>query len=98
LVLLVLKQTGLPAASFLRRHDSLAGLPQSLHGVVANILAGVILDYAAGLAVGFCEKVEDLRENWGKDKEWRPAMEQAAVDREYALWKKAVTRTFDWAE
>jgi hypothetical protein len=38
LVLLVLKQTGLPAASFLRRHDSLAGLPQSLHGVVANIL------------------------------------------------------------
>jgi glycerol kinase len=54
--------------------------------------------YAAGLAVGFWEKVEDLRENWGKDKEWRPAMEQAAVDREYALWKKAVTRTFDWAE
>jgi glycerol kinase len=54
--------------------------------------------YAAGLAVGFWEKVEDLRENWGKDKEWTPSMDKADVDREYALWKKAVTRTFDWAE
>jgi len=42
--------------------------------------------------------VEDLRENWGKDKEWTPQMDKAKVDQEYALWKKAVTRTFDWAE
>jgi len=54
--------------------------------------------YAAGLAVGFWAQVEDLRENWGKDKEWKPSMDKAAVDKEYALWKKAVTRTFDWAE
>jgi glycerol kinase len=54
--------------------------------------------YAAGLATGFWAEVEDLRENWGKDKEWTPAMEQAEVDKEYGLWKKAVTRTFDWVE
>ena len=54
--------------------------------------------YAAGLAVGFWPRVEDLRANWGKDKEWQPAMDQAEVDREYAFWKKAVTRTFDWTE
>jgi glycerol kinase len=54
--------------------------------------------YAAGLAVGFWPQVEDLRANWGKDKEWQPAMDQAEVDREYAFWKKAVTRTFDWTE
>jgi glycerol kinase len=54
--------------------------------------------YAAGLAVGFWAQVEDLRENWGKDKEWTPSMDKAKVDHEYALWKKAVTRTFDWAE
>ena len=54
--------------------------------------------YAAGLAVGFWAQVEDLRENWGKDKEWTPKMDKATVDHEYALWKKAVTRTFDWAE
>ena len=28
--------------------------------------------YAAGLAVGFWESVEDLRSNWAKDKEWDP--------------------------
>jgi glycerol kinase len=54
--------------------------------------------YAAGLAVGFWSEVEDLRENWAKDKEWKPKMDAATRDKDYALWKKAVTRTFDWVE
>ncbi len=54
--------------------------------------------YAAGLAVGFWREVEDLRANWGMDKQWEPNMDPATRDREYALWKKAVTRTFDWVE
>jgi len=54
--------------------------------------------YAAGLAVGFWEKVEDLRANWGKDKEWQPKMSAAARDQMYTGWLKAVTRTFDWVE
>jgi glycerol kinase len=54
--------------------------------------------YAAGLAVGFWKEVEDLRANWGKDKEWAPKMDRAEVEKEYKLWKKAVTRTFDWLE
>jgi glycerol kinase len=54
--------------------------------------------YAAGLAVGFWKEVEDLRANWGKDKEWDPKMDRAEVEKEYKLWKKAVTRTFDWME
>ncbi len=54
--------------------------------------------YAAGLAVGFWREVEDLRANWGMDKRWEPSMDPAKRDREYALWKKAVTRTFDWVE
>ena len=54
--------------------------------------------YAAGLAVGFWDEIEDLRENWGKDKQWEPQMESSERDKEYASWKKAVTRTFDWAE
>jgi glycerol kinase len=54
--------------------------------------------YAAGLAVGFWSEVEDLRANWGKDKEWQPQMDPAARDKEYGLWKKAVTRTFDWLD
>jgi len=54
--------------------------------------------YAAGLAVGFWREIEDLRANWGMDKQWEPHMDPATRDREYALWKKAVTRTFDWVE
>jgi glycerol kinase len=54
--------------------------------------------YAAGLAVGFWSEVEDLRANWGKDKEWQPHMDAEEREKEYRLWKKAVTKTFDWVE
>jgi glycerol kinase len=52
--------------------------------------------YAAGLATGFFESVEDLRSRWAVDQSWRPAMDAARRDRMYAFWKKAVTRSFDW--
>lgn len=45
--------------------------------------------YAAGLAVGFWKAVEDLRVNWGKDKEWHPDMDPAEREKLYAGWKKA---------
>ncbi|MDQ3697346.1 MAG: glycerol kinase GlpK [Gemmatimonadota bacterium] len=54
--------------------------------------------YAAGLAVGFWKKVEDLRANWGKDKEWKPSMKSAEREKKYTGWKKAVTRAFKWVE
>ncbi len=54
--------------------------------------------YAAGLAVGFWSSVEELRANWGLEREWQPRMDAATRERLYAGWKKAVTRTFDWVE
>jgi len=54
--------------------------------------------YAAGLAVGFWNEVEDLRINWSEDKRWDPQMDPAQRDEGYRLWKRAVTRTFDWLE
>ena len=54
--------------------------------------------YAAGLAVGYWKAVEDLRANWGKDKEWDPKMPAKQRDSLYKGWKKAVTRTFNWVE
>jgi glycerol kinase len=54
--------------------------------------------YAAGLAVGYWAKVEDLRANWGKDHEWKPGMKPAAREKLYRGWKKAVTRTFAWVD
>jgi glycerol kinase len=54
--------------------------------------------YAAGLAVGFWSAIDDLRANWASDREWRPTMDPSRRAREYGLWKKAVTKTFDWVE
>ena len=52
--------------------------------------------YAAGLATGFWNSQEDLRENWAEDKRWEPKMDADKRDEYYKYWKKAVTRTFDW--
>jgi glycerol kinase len=54
--------------------------------------------YAAGMAVGFWSTYDELRANWGKDKEWAPKMDATQRESQYGNWKKAVTRTFDWVE
>jgi glycerol kinase len=54
--------------------------------------------YAAGLAVGFWAGTDELRANWAADREWTPVMDPARREREYRMWKKAVTRTFGWVE
>jgi glycerol kinase len=54
--------------------------------------------YAAGLATGFWDNQEDLRENWAEDKRWQPHMDEEDRKRNLQMWKKAVTRTFDWVE
>jgi glycerol kinase len=54
--------------------------------------------YAAGLAVGYWSDQDELRERWSEDKRWEPDMDSDERDRAYAKWKKAVERTFDWAE
>jgi glycerol kinase len=52
--------------------------------------------YAAGLAVGFWKNTDELRENWGVDKTWDPAMDDAKRKELHDGWLKAVERTFDW--
>ncbi|PKO03542.1 MAG: glycerol kinase [Chloroflexi bacterium HGW-Chloroflexi-5] len=54
--------------------------------------------YAAGLAVGFWQNTDELLDNWQKDKEWVPNMSEETRSVQYAKWKKAVSRTFDWIE
>ncbi|TQM82728.1 glycerol kinase [Saccharothrix saharensis] len=65
---------------------------------VVNETTALGAAYAAGLAVGFWESEDDIRQNWAQDKQWDPEMDEEARDRTYAQWKKAVTRTFDWVE
>ncbi|WP_394768460.1 glycerol kinase GlpK [Lacisediminihabitans sp.] len=54
--------------------------------------------YAAGLAVGFWSDLGELRANWQEDSRWNPNMETAERERQMRLWKKAVTKTFDWVD
>jgi glycerol kinase len=52
--------------------------------------------YAAGLAIGFWKDLDDLRQNWKKDKQWEPAWSADQRDSAYAGWQKAVERTLNW--
>ena len=54
--------------------------------------------YAAGLAVGYWESLDDLKQNWSEDKTWYPSMKDEDREKGYRGWKKAVERTFSWVE
>lgn len=54
--------------------------------------------YAAGLAVGFWKDLEEVGKNWQEDKRWEPSMDDEERQRQLRLWKKAVTKTFDWVD
>ena len=54
--------------------------------------------YAAGLAVGFFKNTDELRSHWAASKSWNPACDHRSRENSYRMWKKAVTRSFDWVE
>lgn len=54
--------------------------------------------YAAGLATGFWERLDDLRNNWQIRQTWEPRMEISQSDKLYKGWLKAVERTFNWVD
>jgi glycerol kinase len=54
--------------------------------------------YAAGLAVGFWNGLDELRQNWAEDKTWHPSMTPELREKYYREWKKAVDRTFNWID
>jgi glycerol kinase len=54
--------------------------------------------YAAGLAVGFFKNTEDLCQKWIAARTWTPNPDDSRRREMYRLWKKAVTRSFDWID
>jgi glycerol kinase len=54
--------------------------------------------YAAGLATGVWNGLDELRANWGVDREFFPGWNEARREAGYRGWKKAVERTRGWAE
>jgi glycerol kinase len=72
------------------------GVPVSKPVVAETTALGAA--YAAGLAVGFWNSTEDLKQNWNEDKRWEPAWSDEQRDQGYAGWQKAVQRTLDWVD
>ena len=52
--------------------------------------------YAAGLAVGYWETLDELRTNWQVDREFNPSNPKN-VEHRYGRWQEAVERSLDWA-
>jgi glycerol kinase len=54
--------------------------------------------YAAGLASGFYESVNELKANWKKGKEYLPSMDSLTREKLYKNWKKAIGKSMDWVD
>ena len=54
--------------------------------------------YAAGLAVGYWDSVDELRSHWRADRWFRPEVPAAAAERRHERWREAVGRSLDWAK
>lgn len=88
---------GMTKSDLLMQFQSdLLGVPVLLPVVAETTALGAA--YAAGIAVGFWSGTHDVVQNWQEDKRWVPSMAQSDREHQLMLWKKAVTRTFDWIE
>ena len=54
--------------------------------------------YAAGLAVGHWESLDELVGNWKPERRWEPALPAAQRERRLRIWKKAVAHSLDWVD
>jgi glycerol kinase len=72
------------------------GVPVSRPVVAETTALGAA--YAAGLAVGFWQNTDELRENWNESKRWEPTWNEEQRSEGHEGWKKAVTRTLDWVD
>ncbi|GAB4000376.1 glycerol kinase GlpK [Spirosoma daeguense] len=54
--------------------------------------------YAAGLAVGYWQNLDDLRQNWGVAQTYEPAMDETQRSKLMRGWQKAIERSFGWED
>ena len=54
--------------------------------------------YLAGLAVGYWESLDELKQQWSLDRIFKPEMAEMEATQLLAGWRKAVGRAQGWAE
>jgi glycerol kinase len=82
-------------ATLLQFQADILGVPVVRPRIAETTALGAA--YAAGLAVGFFESLDEIRAQWAEGARFEPAMGEAERRRLTDTWRKAVTRTFDWA-
>jgi glycerol kinase len=70
------------------------GVPVSRPAVAETTALGAA--YAAGLAVGFWDSLDDLRANRHEDRRWQPSWSAARRSEGITRWRAAIDRTLDW--
>ncbi len=88
---------GMTANNLLMQHQAdVLGVPVIRPRISETTCLGAA--YAAGLATGVWNSLDELKAHWEKDTEWTPGMEDAVRDREYRNWRRAVEKSFGWEE
>ena len=80
--------------TLMRFQSDMLNVPVERPGVLETTALGAA--YAAGLAVGYWNGLDDLRENWQVAETWLPTMEPRRREALAASWSKAVRRSMDW--
>ncbi|WP_262705179.1 MULTISPECIES: glycerol kinase GlpK [Streptomyces] len=86
---------GMTANDLLMQHQAdVLGVPVIRPVVAETTCLGAA--YAAGLATGAWQDLDELRAHWKRDAEWTPRMTEEERTREYGNWRMAVERSFGW--
>ncbi|MFD8163957.1 glycerol kinase GlpK [Streptomyces malaysiensis] len=86
---------GMTANGLLMQHQAdVLGVPVIRPVVAETTCLGAA--YAAGLATGAWQDLDELRAHWKRDTEWAPRMDEEERTREYGNWRRAVERSFGW--
>ena len=54
--------------------------------------------FAAGLAVGVWNSLDEIMALWAVDRVWEPKLEEEVRAKYLKGWKKAVTKSFGWID
>ena len=54
--------------------------------------------YAAGLAVGFFDNIDQVRAKWREERRWKADSSSTLATSGYKQWKKAIDRTLNWVD
>ena len=88
---------GASANNFLMQFQSdILGVPVERPRVAETTALGAA--YLAGLAVGYWDSIDEIRDRWELDRRFEPEMSEDQREELYSNWKRAVQRVSAWEQ